>query len=95
MELAKDARERSVEMTAHNVAACVHAALASRRMTVRELKEQISDWDAELVDSILLGVQSDQIKCSHMADLAFILGFQWDMTVRRLPDPEPKVAEAA
>lgn len=85
-------KERAVEITSHMIAACIHHALATKRMTVMELKQTITDWDAELVDSILLGVQPEKIKCNHLADLAFILGFDWRFQVSPLPQPEEKAA---
>lgn len=89
-----EAKHRAVEAMAHNIAACVHMGLSTLRMTVSELKEQITDWDAELVDSILLGVQLDKIKCNHLADLAFILHFNLEMRITKLPGAEPAAAQS-
>lgn len=89
-------RERAVEITSHNVAACVHAALVERRMTVGELKEIITDWDPDLVDNILLGVNADTIGCRQLADIAYILGFDWRFTVnvRTVPPVVDKKKDA-
>lgn len=83
-------RERAVEITSHMIASCIHHALATKRMTVGELKERITDWDAKLIESILLGVQPDCINCKHLADLSFILGFDWSFNVRPIPQLEPE-----
>ena len=81
-------KERAVETFSHSIAAAIHGGLAHRRMTVNELKEQITDWDATLVDSILAGVEPDKIKINHLADLGFILGLDLQAQLHAIPVPK-------
>lgn len=70
----------------HQIAACLHLALVSRRKTVAEFKAAYhavhsgplrSQSDA-LIDRVLAGTAGD-LSLTEMADISYTLGFDWSI----------------
>jgi hypothetical protein len=89
--IAQEDLERAREALAHQVAAAVHWALAARKMTVAELKLKLHDVDPDLIDAVLFAENSAVVGLNLLADIAYVCGFDWQFSVRRLAD-EPDAA---
>lgn len=93
--IAPEDLERAREVLAHQVAAAVHWGLAAHKMTVAELKLKLHDVDPDLIDAVLFAENSAVVCLNLLADIAYVCGFEWQFSVRRLADEAESALPAA
>lgn len=85
--------ERAVETLSHQVAARVHLMLAQEHVTVAELKarlEALRDDTIDYVDDLLAAKNPHSITIDKLADVAFVLGYTWEVRILKMPtEPVP------
>jgi hypothetical protein len=86
-------RETAVESLSHQIASCVHLMLAHRHITVAQLKQRLTDLptrepldDPSVIDDLLAAKNPHAIQSSLLADIGYVMGFDWDFKVARLAD---------
>jgi hypothetical protein len=85
-------KETAVESLSHQIASCVHLMLASSHTTVATLKERLTalptrepeDTKVSAVDDLLAAKNPHAIRISLLADIGFVLGFDWDFKIMKL-----------
>lgn len=83
-------RETAVESLSHQIASCVHLMLAHRHVTVAVLKERLTALptrepvEMSVIDDLLAAKNPQAIQTSLLADIGYVLKFDWDFKVKRL-----------
>lgn len=83
-------RETAVETLSHQIASCVHLMLANTHTTVGKLKDLLTELptrepvEMSVIDDLLAGRNPQAIQTSLLADIGFVLGFDWDFKIAKL-----------
>jgi hypothetical protein len=83
-------KETAVESLSHQIASCVHLMLANTHISVAKLKERLTALptrepvEMSAIDDLLAARNPHAIQVSLLADIGFVLGFDWDFKILKL-----------
>lgn len=86
-------KETAVESLSHQIASCVHLMLANTHTTVSALKEKLAflptrePVDMSVIDDLLAAKNPHLIQTTLLADIGYVLGFDWDFKIAKIVEP--------